>query len=242
MKCFICRREISWMWRGAFGTFKDYETGEKYCLCTKCPGSIIRRGYIVYHEAKIKGIKQCVRELQQLKLLKNEQIAAILKDEIDKLIKKSLKVATRWITYDIDKFIVIDDTTYRILLNKSIYNFSDIIDYSILDNSITHHIQAPTTTLYNTKSHNGLARTIAGGIIAGPAGAIMGGITSKHTLSIENSTIDKYSATIHDYTIHIKTSTISKPLEILKIGEDSDCMYTITSLLEQIKEFNNRNQ
>ncbi|HBF3279853.1 SHOCT domain-containing protein [Clostridioides difficile] len=80
-------------------------------------------------------------------------------------------------TKKIAKFIEFDDDSKRFVvlngfdrerMNLNVYNYSDIIEYELLENG-------------ETVTKGGVGRALAGGALFGATGAIVGGVTAKRT-------------------------------------------------------------
>lgn len=102
-------------------------------------------------------------------------------------------------TKKINNFIEIDDINKKILINKKIYNYNEIIDFELLEDG-------------ESIAKGGLGRALVGGALFGGVGAIVGGITGgKKSKPICNSL--KVKITINDinnptvYVNFINTST-----------------------------------
>ena len=70
-----------------------------------------------------------------------------------------------------------------------------------------------------TKNSNGstIGRALVGGLVAGPAGAIIGGVTSKKTTTVVDNT---FTVTHHHYYVLINTSSTSTP--VIRVDCDTD--------------------
>ena len=108
------------------------------------------------------------------------------------------------------------------------YNFRDIINCTFTDNPTTIKGKINATTKTNTGSMVG--RAIVGDIIAGPAGAVIGGSTAKKNteFSQENDTI------IHDYTVIININSISNPIIRIHTGIRGKLTNEIVALMNVI--------
>ncbi|EQF26329.1 MULTISPECIES: DUF4428 domain-containing protein [Clostridioides] len=80
-------------------------------------------------------------------------------------------------TKKISKFIEFDDDSKRFVvlngfdrekMNLNVYNYSDIIEYELLENG-------------ETVTKGGIGRALAGGALFGGVGAVVGGVTAKRT-------------------------------------------------------------
>lgn len=83
-----------------------------------------------------------------------------------------------------------------------------------------------------TKSKNGsvIGRAIVGDVVAGPAGAIIGGTTAKKNTEF----IQGNDRTIHDYTVIINMNSIVEPIIRIHTGEDGRLTNEIVGLMNVI--------
>ena len=124
--------------------------------------------------------------------------------------------------------VVINDKTNRIFINSHEYNFDDILEFSVQDNSVTIHTGSTSTAKTNTGSMIG--RAAVGGVLFGGAGAVIGGATAKRDIYNSGSSSSVY----HDYSVIITVNNITYPNETVKLGGDEDTLNKITSTLTVI--------
>lgn len=143
-------------------------------------------------------------------------------------LKTSFKNVTKVVNYDYEKFIIIDEYEENIMLNEKLYNFRDIIDYAISDNSQVIY----SSTISKTSSDTGsmLRRTIVGGVVGGGIGAIIGGSTASKTTVTEGGV----SSTRHDYKISITINDLSNPVQRIELESNEQHLREIESLLRII--------
>lgn len=130
--------------------------------------------------------------------------------------------------YDRNEVIHIHEATKSLYLQGKSYAFNDIIDCSVTDNPTTIKGQIIATT--KTKTGSIVKRMIIGGMIAGDAGAVIGGVTGKKSTKIrqENDTI------IHNYTILINVNSITTPIISINTGTNIDLTNEIVGLMNVI--------
>ena len=139
--------------------------------------------------------------------------------------KKILKTYTA--THKIDNVIMlnVEDKTWTAFPFAKIYKFKDLIDYEIIENG-------------STVSSKGIGRAIAGGLLFGGVGAIIGGVTAKSkTKNILNGLFLKI--VINDFdnpNLMIDLLTVKKPITN-PIGIQTVMKHTqdILSLLDLIR-------
>lgn len=140
------------------------------------------------------------------------------------------------IAYDYDHYVMVNENTSQIMLNEHIYNFKDIINYTLSDNTtvIQKHSGGEITSTSSTDTGSMLGRAVVGGVLAGGVGAAIGGSTAKRetTSSVAPSTTT--SSTIHDYLIAVTVNSLSNPIERLRLGEDEHKTNEICALLSVI--------
>jgi hypothetical protein len=129
---------------------------------------------------------------------------------------------------EIGRDVVINDKTKKIFINSHEYNFDDILEFSVQDNSVTIHTGSTSTAKTNTGSMIG--RAAVGGVLFGGAGAVIGGATAKRDIYNSGSSSSVY----HDYSVIITVNNITHPNETVKLGGDEETLNKITSTLTVI--------
>lgn len=141
---------------------------------------------------------------------------------------------TKEICYNTESYLFVFEQKANILLNNQTYNFEDIINYNVSDNAVT--IYSATVSETKTSTGSMLGRAVIGGILTGGAGAIIGGATAGKTTITQGGT----STIEHHYEINITVNSISNPIVKLNLGNDSDIVNEISSLLSVILTRNNK--
>ena len=106
------------------------------------------------------------------------------------------------IEYETGKYILYDESTHRILLRNSVYDSRKIRELKITKKTPQKKIisyNQETTTKTSTGSMAG--RAIAGGLIAGPIGALIGGATAKQKSETKSTPV--YKTTMGFYIIEV---------------------------------------
>ena len=139
--------------------------------------------------------------------------------------------------YKLTNSIIVFPESKIIYANAQIINYSDIISSEIKEESYTFKTG---NTKIVTKNSNGstMGRAIVGGMIAGPAGAIIGGTTSKKTSEVIDTTRQH---TIKHYYVLINLTDIKNPLLKIDCGQNdpkySELLHsTIQSILASKQE------
>ena len=188
--------------------FYDTDTGEKYCYCNNC--AIRLRSRKVDPRYAQHGVRQAVVAWLQQGALTVEDVERIEQDSLDVIAKKFFNPSTSTFgIWSLDKYLIVDGLSQRILVDGQYINFSDIESYKVFDNSIEYNVQSPNSTQYELNTHHGLSRTIVGGMIAGPAGAIMGGLSAKRSLTVNEGIKTTYNTTVHDFTLLVYLKTFA---------------------------------
>lgn len=129
---------------------------------------------------------------------------------------------------DFNSEIHVFENAQKVFVLGKEYSFKDIISCTFSDNPRT--IKGKVTAVTKSKNGNVIGRAIVGDVIAGPAGAIIGGTTAKkHTEYIQGD--DK---TEHDYTVIINVDSISEPVIRIHTGRDGKLTNEIVGLMNVI--------
>lgn len=112
---------------------------------------------------------------------------------------------------------------------KNVIKFSDILKVSIHDSIISNYSPISVTT--TTSSKDVFGRAVAGYVLGGGIGAILGGATAP-----QETTFTYMDDQQHDYTILINTKDLSKPLVTIHMGDDLRATQEIVALIFSIIE------
>lgn len=126
------------------------------------------------------------------------------------------------------EIIHVHENKKQVYLKGRMYDFKDFINVKFTDSPTIIKGKTTATTKSNTGSTVG--RAIVGDVIAGPAGAIIGGTTGKKTTEFkhENDRI------IHDYTVVVNINSISTPIVRINTGTDGKTTNEIVGLINVI--------
>lgn len=237
-KCIICRQLVGfWSNRHIINFFNSYTGEDNLCVCGRClkiiEYSLHNRGGLNLFQNS-REANTLIRIAYERNLLTKSQLEIIQKDEAKVRAERTIGVATGWIVYDYDNYLLLNDESRRIVINGNVYDFADIKDYSVRDESVLQNVTAPETTTYSTKTKSGMTRTIAGKVFAGNVGAAMGALTADHSLSIKKGGTLSYEREQHDFSIYVNFRQLSKPSELLKIGQDVDAVIMISNVFDKI--------
>lgn len=132
-----------------------------------------------------------------------------------------------------DRFLVFEDAKI-VIINKIEYNFSKILDCSLVDDS-TMESRTFSKGNSNTSTGNMLGRAVVGGVIGGGIGALAGANTAKRNNSSESFTKTNKK---HHYVIYLNIDSLKSPM--VKIETDNrDKAYTIANTINIIIKRNN---
>lgn len=237
---FLCgeKRSSSFLMRNAT-YLEDIETGKEYFVCSNCLKSIS----VHLH----KDMFSVLRELKQSRrkaITTWYQMGAVAPSDYDRIERESIEIYAQkylrtstptfgfWLN---DSCIIADEPSQQILFERSIVKFSDIESYKVFDNAIEYDIQSPSSTMYNIETKHGLRRTIIGNMFAGTAGAVMGGLTANHSVSINEGQKKTYSEVEHNFqvTINLKSIAYGGSL-VVKIGNDEPKLQLLINLLNKL--------
>lgn len=130
----------------------------------------------------------------------------------------------------VEKAFIVFSSTCNIYCDSRVIPFSQLVSCDIKDDSYT---TTTGTKQAITKSKNGstLGRVVVGGLLAGPAGAIIGGATSKKTTEIIDNT---QTITHHHYYAIITTVSTSNPIIKIDCGKKSKLAQEIKAVVSGI--------
>lgn len=111
--------------------------------------------------------------------------------------------------------LVVFDKLKKFVIGQKEYGYGDILSYRVLEKRVSLDGTEKVITKTNLKSVVG--RSLVGGIIAGPAGAIIGGATASKTSVVSNSSTDDVF-----YNIEVKLKDISNPLLTIECYSEDD--------------------
>lgn len=129
---------------------------------------------------------------------------------------------------DLNSEIHVFESKKSVFILGKEYSFKDIISCNFSDSPRV--IKGKITAV--TKSNNGsvIGRSIVGDVVAGPAGAIIGGTTAKKNTEY----IQEDDRTVHDYTVIINMDSISEPIIRIHTGKDGKLTNEIVGLMNVI--------
>jgi len=108
---------------------------------------------------------------------------------------------TSAVEYDIEKFILYDETTNRLLLLNSIIDSTKIRKLNITRRDSQQTVTFKETQETKTSTGSVVGRSVAGALIAGPVGAIIGGSTAKQKQITKK--VPDYHTVVGRYTIEV---------------------------------------
>lgn len=152
------------------------------------------------------------------------------KDEVEMRIKGLDIVKTFKATHRVLDHILVnkDEKTWYVYPAKRVYKFDELVDYEIIQNG-------------STVSSKGIGKAVAGGLVFGGVGAIVGGVTAKaKTSDVLNELKIKVVADDFDHPDTFIDLLLVKPLKnqnaidaVMKVAQN------IVSLLDLIKNSQN---
>ena len=130
--------------------------------------------------------------------------------------------------FNIDNELIVFDKSRKLWLCGHEVSIDDINSFAIDDESVVLKGQIKAVTSTNTGSLAG--RSIAGALISGEAGAIIGGSTAKKETIFEQEN-DKV---IHDYALVVNLRDLNNPMLLIKIGANKNKAMEINALMQVI--------
>lgn len=126
------------------------------------------------------------------------------------------------------ELIHVHEAKKQVYLKGKMYNFKDFISVTFTDSPTT--IKGKTTATTKSSTGSTVGRAIVGDVIAGPAGAIIGGTTGKKTTEFHHEN----DRVIHDYTVVININSIATPIVRINTGQDGKTTNEIVGLINVI--------
>ena len=76
-------------------------------------------------------------------------------------------------------FVILLDSAKRIVINRYILSYDDIMAYEIIENNVVKFCEVVNTSETKTKTGSLIGRAIVGGVLLGGIGALAAGLTAK---------------------------------------------------------------
>jgi len=169
-------------------------------------------------QARLKREERLKAQTEEYNALKQQFV------ETNGIPDKSLSISD----LDFNSEIHVYEKNKKVFIMGKDYSFRDIISCTFSDNP--RIVKGKVTAITKSKNGNVIGRSIVGDVVAGPAGAIIGGTTAKkHTEYIQED--DK---TVHDYTVIININSISEPIIRIHTGRDGKLTNEIVGLMNVI--------
>lgn len=180
------------------------------------------------------------REAEIARVQKEQRKSAIAKckEDEDKLINNygNPNKIIRLEETDINRYFIVFGDSNALFVSGILLEFKNILSYNIIDDySITKGSSVATTTTV-TDVGEAISLGVAGSIIGGDAGAMIGSsMASKESTTIITNGEDKIK---HNYTLNINVRDINNPLVKFKIGDNTDISMEINAIMLYIMENN----
>ncbi|MBQ6681865.1 MAG: hypothetical protein IJM78_06510 [Prevotella sp.] len=129
---------------------------------------------------------------------------------------------------DLNSEIHVYESSKRVFILGKEYAFKDVMSCTFSDNPRV--IKGKITAVTKSKNGSIIGRSIVGDVVAGPAGAIIGGTTAKKNTEF----IQGNDKIVHDYTIIININSIAEPVIRIHTGEDGKLTNEIVGLMNVI--------
>ena len=172
------------------------------------------------------------KEKRRLELEEKEHKYNIAKNELfarnGEPCKTIVISESRFDLFNINNELIVFDKAKKLWLCGHEVSIDDINSFAIDDESVVLKGQIKAVTSTNTGSLAG--RSIAGALIGGEAGAIIGGSTAKKETIFEQEN-DKV---IHDYALFVNLCDLNNPMLLIKIGANKNKAMEINALMQAI--------
>lgn len=214
-------------------------------LCAKRNGlgvviAIICTTYIIGHIVMLWDAARAKREREKIELEEKRRLELEEKEHKYNIAKNELFARngepcktiviseSRFDLFNINNELIVFDKAKKLWLCGYEVSIHDINSFVIDDESTIQKGQITAVTSTDTGSMAG--RSIAGALIGGEAGAIIGGATAKKqtVLKQENDKI------IHDYALVVNIRDINNPMLLIKIGRNKNKAMEINTLMQVI--------
>uniref|UniRef100_UPI004025DFB5 hypothetical protein n=1 Tax=Alloprevotella sp. TaxID=1872471 RepID=UPI004025DFB5 len=176
--------------------------------------------------------KKKIEEKRRLELEEKERKYNIAKNELfarnGEPCKTIVISESRLDLFNINNELIVFDKAKKLWLCGHEVSIDDINSFAIDDESVVLKGQIKAVTSTNTGSLAG--RSIAGALIGGEAGAIIGGSTAKKETIFEQEN-DKV---IHDYALFVNLCDLNNPMLLIKIGANKNKAMEINALMQAI--------
>lgn len=176
--------------------------------------------------------KKKLEEKRRLELEEKEHKYNIAKNELfarnGEPCKTIVISESRFDLFNINNELIVFDKAKKLWLCGHEISIDDINSFAIDDESVIQKGQVTAVTSTDTSSL--ASRSIAGALIGGEAGAIIGGATAKKqtVLKQENDKI------IHDYALVVNIRDINNPMLLIRIGRNKNKAMEINALMQVI--------
>lgn len=165
-----------------------------------------------------------IKELQQREMENKEKEVHLLK-----LFNVPV---TKVYNYGYCKYIFVSESAKRIMINETVYDFNQILDCFLTDDS--ERVLSSTINREGSNTGNVIGRAVVGKILMGNAGAVVGGLTASKTATTSEQTIKDW----HNYTLKIEIDSISTPVFHVPLGDNSELAYEMHALFKLILKRN----
>lgn len=108
------------------------------------------------------------------------------------------------------------------------YKFKDIMSCTYTDNPTT--VKGNITAVTKSNTGSVIGRSIVGDVVAGPAGAVIGGTTGKK----KTEYVQEADKVYHDYTVIVNINSIANPILRIETHSDGKLTNEIVALMNVI--------
>lgn len=125
--------------------------------------------------------------------------------------------------------VAVNGTTRKILLDDAIYDYDDILSFTLKD--LSRKYRTPQYSVTSTDTSSVVGRALVGGMLAGKMGAMIGGVTApQHTEYYGN---EEYTESA--YEIVIVLNSVSHPIKRLRGFTKLEQAERVIALLQVIQ-------
>lgn len=144
--------------------------------------------------------------------------------------------------YDLDGEIRAYSASRSVVILGRRYAFGDILGCSVTDDHTVRRGAASVGLSGGTDTDTGgaVGRAIVGGVLAGPAGAVVGGATASERTEMSGTVSFGDDTVLHDYTVRVTVRDIARPSVSVRVGADAAKAAEVAALFEVIIDGNRR--
>ncbi len=193
-------------------------------------------GYLIYYifvGYKKDKVKRINREKAKAEFAERQRQKKIEYAEYKNKLCKRYGEADKVISYgNFDDEIIVFVKSSIVIIECKEFSFDDIISCSLIDDSRIERGNVSTTINTKTNTSSLIGRGVMGGLIAGPAGAVIGASSASKTSS--GTSVSAGDKKILSYSLIIGVRRIEQPTIKIRLGHKRGLAYEILTVFNII--------